>query len=95
MTTGQREMGPALSDGKRVLVSSDNRPDHVGRFALIGLTIGATAGIIGGAVGSRYIGCGCSDRQKTIGFVLWFGGIGAATGTVIGALTGMLVPARE
>ncbi len=62
----------------------------IGRYTLTGLGVGAAVGIIGGAFGSRYAGCGCSDAEKTLGFAVWFGAIGAGAGTVVGAVTGAL-----
>lgn len=66
------------------------RARKLGRYTLTGLGVGAAAGVIGGAVGSRYAGCGCSEAAKVTGFALWFGALGAGAGTIVGAIAGAI-----
>ncbi len=74
---------------------SQHRPAHdstsnrkLVRYTGTGMAVGAIAGVLGGTVGSRYAGCGCSDAEKTVGFALWFGALGAAAGAILGAAIG-------
>jgi len=84
---------PVAPAAVAAIVSDSGRHHRAGRYALTGLGIGAVAGIVGGAVGSRYAGCGCSNTEKTVGFALWFGAIGAGAGAIVGAITGVIADA--
>jgi hypothetical protein len=74
--------------------TSPSQLHHVGKFALVGAGIGGAAGVVGGAIGSTYIGCGCSDRQKTVGLALFFGLEGAVAGALVGAISGVVFRAH-
>ena len=79
----QSTLRPALPP-LSAIDSASQRP--LLRYTLTGMSVGAIAGVLGGAIGSRYVGCGCSDTEKTVGFALWFGAIGAAAGAILGAV---------
>jgi hypothetical protein len=66
------------------------RARTLGRYTLTGLSVGGVVGIIGGAVGSHYAGCGCSEATKVAGFALWFGALGAGAGAILGAIAGAI-----
>lgn len=66
------------------------RAPKLARYTVTGLTIGGLSGMVGGAIGSRYAGCSCSEATLTLGYALWFGAVGAAGGALIGAAVGAL-----
>ena len=74
---------------------AESRGAHLRHDTVIGLVTGFTVGVIGGVVGSRYIGCGCSKAQKAFGFGIWFGGIGGVAGATVGAVVGAVTPVRR
>ncbi len=83
LATGKsQEMFPQ-QEVKRVLLRGDS---HRGRNSLIGLGVGATAGLIAGAVGhqdcSGWFFCTSRGEDMAAGGIV-FGGIGAAVGALI------------
>lgn len=62
------------------------------RLALVTLlsTAGASIGFIGGAIGSRQAGCGCTAVQKAVVFgvivAVPTGVLGAGIGAIVGAV---------
>jgi hypothetical protein len=72
------------------LSRDSTRAAKLQHYTVIGLGAGAVSGVVGGLVGSRYMGCGCSDAAKGAAFALWFGAVGAGVGGIIGAVIGAI-----